>query len=62
MEKILSKNELSNIIENYAQIIEEKDEETKRINRKQVFPRFHQLSVVEAILNDVKDKGIGQNI
>ncbi|NFT02180.1 type I restriction endonuclease subunit R [Clostridium sporogenes] len=58
--KILSKNELSNIIENYAQIIEEKDEETKRINRKQVFPRFHQLSVVEAILNDVKDKGIGQ--
>ncbi len=60
MEKILSKNELSNIIENYAQIIEEKDEETKRINRKQVFPRFHQLSVVEAILNDVKAKGMGQ--
>lgn len=58
--KILSKNELSNIIENYAQIIEEKDEETKRINRKQVFPRFHQLSVVEAILNDVKAKGMGQ--
>ncbi|EJO5347352.1 type I restriction endonuclease subunit R [Clostridium botulinum] len=58
--KILSKKELSNIIENYAQIIEEKDDETKRIKRKQVFPRFHQLSVVEAILNDVRDKGVGE--
>lgn len=58
--QILTKEELTNIIENYAQIVEEKDEETKKITRKQVFPRYHQLSVVKSILADVKNKGVGQ--
>ncbi|WP_338473340.1 type I restriction endonuclease (plasmid) [Niallia sp. XMNu-256] len=58
--EILVKDELANIIENYAQIVEEKDEETKKVKRKQIFPRYHQLSGVEAILADVSKKGVGQ--
>ncbi|MGG1400287.1 type I restriction endonuclease [Bacillus salipaludis] len=57
---IFTKDELSNIIENYAQIVEEKDEETKKIKRTQIFPRFHQLAGVKAILSDVSQKGAGQ--
>lgn len=58
--EILRKEELSNIIENYAQIVEEVDEETKKKNRKQVFPRFHQLAAVKSILNHVEENGAGQ--
>ena len=57
---ILTKRELSNIIENYAQVIEEKDSETGKINYKQVFPRYHQLSVVKSLLADIREKGVGQ--
>lgn len=57
--EILTKLELSNIIENFAQIIEEKDEETKKIKRTQIFPRYHQLSAVEALLEDVAGNGVG---
>ncbi|WP_368993558.1 type I restriction endonuclease subunit R [Caldifermentibacillus hisashii] len=58
--EILVKDELANIIENYAQIIEEKDPETKKIKRIQIFPRYHQLAAVKAILADVHEKGVGQ--
>ena len=56
---ILTKGELSNIIENYAQVIEEKDDAGGKVS-KQIFPRYHQLSVVKEILADVRKKGIGQ--
>lgn len=57
--EILTKAELSNIIENFAQIIEEKDEETKRITRKQIFPRYHQLAAVKSLLADANANGVG---
>ena len=41
--EILTKDELSNIIENYAQVIAEKDEDTGAITYKQVFPRYHHV-------------------
>lgn len=58
--EILTKHSLSNIIENYAQIVEEKDEDTGKIKRKLIFPRYHQLRVVYKLLDDSKQKGIGQ--
>ena len=58
--EILTKRELANIIENYAQVVEEKDEETKKITYKQIFPRFHQLTAVKMLLADVKVNGVGQ--
>lgn len=37
---------LTDILENYAQIVEEKNEKTGKKTHKQVFPRYHQLRVV----------------
>ena len=45
--RILTKEMLSRIIENYAALIEEKDEETGKTKYKQIFPRYHQLMAVE---------------
>ena len=56
---VLTKESLSNIIENYAQIVEEKDEDTGRIKRKLIFPRYHQLRAVKNLLADAKNKGLG---
>lgn len=57
---ILTKDKLCRIIENYAQVIEEVDPETKKKSVKQVFPRFHQLDAVEKMLADVKENGVGK--
>ena len=57
--EILTKEELSNIIENYAQVIAEKDEDTGAVTYKQVFPRYHQLTVVKSLLADAKRDGVG---
>lgn len=58
--EILTKNKLSRIIENYAQVVVEEDPETKKKSVKQIFPRYHQLDVVENLLADVKENGIGK--
>ncbi len=60
-EDILKKRKLSRIIENYAQVVEKTDKDTKKKSYTQIFPRYHQLDTVEALLKDVKTKGIGQN-
>ena len=57
---ILSKKKLCRIIENYAQVVEEVDQETKKKTVKQIFPRYHQLDVVESLLADVKRNGVGK--
>lgn len=57
---ILSKDSISNIIENYAQITEEKDEDTGKIKRKLIFPRYHQLKVVQNLLAHAQQNGVGQ--
>lgn len=58
--EILTKNKLSRIIENYAQVVVEEDPDTKKKTVKQIFPRYHQLDVVEKLLADVKENGIGK--
>ncbi|MBR3623486.1 MAG: type I restriction endonuclease subunit R [Selenomonadaceae bacterium] len=57
---ILTKKKLTRIIENYAQVIEEVDPETKKKSVKQIFPRYHQLDAVESLLKDVKENGVGK--
>ena len=57
---ILTKRKLSRIIENYAQVIEEVDEDTKKKSIKQIWPRYHQLDCVEKLLADVKENGVGK--
>jgi type I restriction enzyme R subunit len=56
----LKKSELANIIENYAQVIKEKNRQTGKTKEIQIFPRYHQWSVVKALLADIKTKGVGQ--
>ncbi len=57
--EILQKDYLTNILENYAQIMEEKDEKTGRKKRKQIFSRYHQLDVVRKLLADVQENACG---
>lgn len=57
--EILSKANLSDIIENYAQVIEEKDQKGKT-HRKQIFPRYHQLDLVRKLLADVNEAELGK--
>jgi type I restriction enzyme R subunit len=51
---------LTDIIENYAQIVERKDAKTGKMKRDQLFPRFHQLDVVRKLLADARAKGAGR--
>ncbi len=57
--EIFTKDTLSNILENYVQIVEEKDEDTGKKKYKQIFPRYHQLDLVVSLLNDAKNDGPG---
>ena len=56
----LSKTGLTDILENYAQVVVEKDEQTGKKRRKQIFPRYHQLSVVRLLLADAAKRGVGK--
>lgn len=57
--EILTKGKLTRIIESYAQVVTEVDEETKKKTVKQIFPRYHQLDVVEKLIADVEANGVG---
>lgn len=58
--EILKKDSLSNIIDKFVKLIEEKDEDTGRIIEKLIFPRYHQLMAVRKLLDDVKEKNVGE--
>ncbi|MGD9983452.1 MAG: type I restriction endonuclease subunit R [Porticoccaceae bacterium] len=58
--EVLTPAGLTDILENYAQIVEEKDPRTGRKKRRQVWPRYHQLQVVRQALADVRTHGAGK--
>jgi len=58
--EVLTRESLTDILENYAQLVEEKDAKSGRKSRKQIFPRYHQLDVVRKLLADVAAHGVGQ--
>ena len=51
---------LTDILENYAQIVEIKNAKTGKKKPTQVFPRYHQLGVVRQALADVQAHGAGK--
>lgn len=57
--EILQRDSLTDIIENYAQIVEKKDEKTGKKKHTQIFPRYHQIAAVRALLADVGERGVG---
>jgi type I restriction enzyme R subunit len=58
--EVLTPAGLTNILENYAQIVEERDPKTGKKKRKQVWPRYHQLDLVREALADVRTHGAGK--
>ena len=58
--EVLPRESLTNILENYAQVVEEKDDRTGRKRRAQVWPRYHQLDVVRRLLADAEAHGAGR--
>ena len=58
--EVLTPAGLTDILENYAQIIKVKDPRTGRKKRTQIWPRYHQLSVVRQALDDVRAHGVGK--
>ena len=58
--EVLTRESLTDIIENYAQIVESKDEQTGRKKKAQIWPRFHQLDVVRELLADAGNRGAGK--
>ena len=59
-EEILQKESLSDIIENYAQVVKRLDPKTNTEKVSVVWPRYHQLDCVRKLLAETKAKGVGQ--
>jgi type I restriction enzyme R subunit len=57
---ILTPHGITDILENYAQIVEREDPKTKRKKREQIWPRYHQLDVVRKLLADAGAIGAGK--
>ncbi len=58
--RLLTPGGFAEILENYAQIVEVKNEKTGRKKRVQIFPRYHQLDVVRKLLADAAWFGAGK--
>ncbi|NDP61159.1 type I restriction endonuclease subunit R [Polaromonas sp.] len=58
--ELLTPAGLTDILENYAQIVASKNARTGKKKRSQVFPRYHQLGVVRQALRHVREHGVGQ--
>ena len=58
--EVLPRESLTNILENYAQVVESKDEKTGKKKQTQIWPRYHQLDVVRRLLTDARAHGVGR--
>ena len=58
--EVLTPLGLTDILENYAQIVARKDPKIGRVKREQIFPRYHQLDVVRKLLADAGRHGAGK--
>ena len=58
--EVLARKSLTNILENYAQVVESKDEKSRKKRKTQIWPRYHQLDVVRQLLVDVEANGAGE--
>ena len=58
--EILTPLSLIEILENYAQIVQKRNPKTGKVQREQIFPRYHQLDVVRKLLVDAGEHGVGR--
>ena len=59
-EEVLEKHSLSDIIENYAQVIKITDEQTGKEKERVIWPRYHQMDCVRSLLAATRSGGVGQ--
>ena len=57
---VLTKPTLSNIIENFAQVIKKEDHKTQKVKEMVIWPRYHQLDAVRTLLHVTKMSPIGR--
>ena len=58
--RILTRDGLTNVLENYAQVVETRDEKSGKKKKVQIWPRYHQLDVVRRLLSDARRSGAGK--
>ena len=58
--RLITGDGLTDILENYAQVVETKDEKTGKKRKEQIWPRYHQLDVVRRLLADTRRHGAGK--
>ena len=58
--EVLSRGSLTDILENYAQVVASRDDKTGRSRKSQIWPRYHQLDVVRRLLADAEAYGAGR--
>ena len=58
--EVLTRDSLTDIMENYALLVTSADAKTGRKTKTQIWPRYHQLDVVRQLLAAAGDKGVGQ--
>jgi type I restriction enzyme, R subunit len=58
--RFLTRDGLTDILENYAQIVETKDPKTGKKKSVQIWPRYHQLDIVRRLLADTQKYAAGR--
>ena len=58
--EVLTRESLTDVLENYAQLVESRDDRTGRKTRQQIWPRYHQIDVVRGLLDDAAERGAGR--
>ena len=57
---ILTRASVTNILENYAQLVASKNAKTGKTKKVQIWPRYQQLDVVRRLLEDARENGAGK--
>ena len=57
---VLARASLTDILENYAQVVASRDDRTGKSRKTQIWPRYHQLDVVRHLLADAAANGVGR--
>ena len=57
--EVLTRESLTNILENYAQVVETKDDKSGKRKKTQIWPRYHQIDAVRHLLADTGERGAG---
>ena len=58
--EVLTRGNLTDILENYAQVMVAKDEKTGKKRKNHIWPRYHQRDVVRDLLADAAAQGAGR--